>query len=305
MESLKIEIYFPIMERMMDFNATKLFIEVMNAGSLSAASERTGVPISTLSRKVNELEQSLNVQLLERSRHGVKPTYKGQLFFEQARLGVELLEDAQKSVTSVHTLQGKLRLSVPPNFSLWWDFLIEFQQSYPDITVFCHSSERVVDLFADGVDVALRMGDLNTDDVIAKPLKPLETLFVASPELLTRHGTPETLAEMARLPVAAWESLTHGLFEWDSGTEKVKYEPIFTTNNSQGLIHYALSGKAITQLLDFSARPWLESGELIQLLPGIATQKIPLHLVYARHKYPSNLVRAYLDFCSAWVEKLK
>lgn len=187
----------------MDFNATKLFIEVMNAGSLSAASERTGVPISTLSRKVNELEQSLNVQLLERSRHGVKPTYKGQLFFEQARLGIELLEDAQKSVTSVHTLQGKLRLSVPPNFSLWWDFLIEFQQRYPDITVFCHSSERVVDLFADGVDVALRMGDLNTDDVIAKPLKPLETLFVASPELLTRHGTPETLAEMARLPVAA------------------------------------------------------------------------------------------------------
>ena len=110
---------------------------------------------------------------------------------------------------------------------------------------------------------------------------------------------------MARLPVAARESRTHGLFECDTGTEKVKYEPIFTTNNSQGLIHYALSGKAITQLLDFSARPWLESGELIQLLPGIATQKIPLHLVYARHKYPSNLVRAYLDFCSAWVEKLK
>lgn len=126
-------------------------------------------------------------------------------------MGVELLEDAQKSVTSAHTLQGKLRLSVPPNFSLWWDLLIEFQQQYPDITVFCHSGERVVDLFADGIDVALRLGDLNTDDVIAKPLMTLETLFVASPELLTRHGTPETLTEMARLPVAAWESLNQGL----------------------------------------------------------------------------------------------
>ena len=80
--------------------------------------------------------------------------------------------------------------------------MIEFQQQYPDITVFCHSGERG-DLFVDGIDVALRLGDLNTDDVIAKPLMTLETLFVASPELLTRHGTPEILTEMARLPVAA------------------------------------------------------------------------------------------------------
>lgn len=68
----------------MDFNATKLFIAVVSAGSFSAASERTGVPISTLSRKINELEQALKVQLLERSRQGVKPTHKGQQFFEQA-----------------------------------------------------------------------------------------------------------------------------------------------------------------------------------------------------------------------------
>lgn len=288
----------------MDFNAAKLFIAVVNAGSFSAASDRTGVPIATLSRKVNELEQGLNVLLLERSRQGVKPTYKGQQFFEQARLGIELLEDAQKSVTSVHTLQGKLRLSVPPNFSLWWDLLIAFQQRYPDITVFCHSGERVVDLFADGVDVALRLGDLNTDDVIAKPLMTLETLFVASPKLIAHHGTPETLEEMARLPVAAWESLNQGLFEWNSGIEKVKYKPVFTSNNSQGLIHYALSGKAVVELLDFSARPWLESGELVQLLPHQPPKKITLHQVYARHKYPSALVRAYLEFCSEWVEKL-
>ncbi|ASI25661.1 DNA-binding transcriptional LysR family regulator [Aeromonas caviae] len=288
----------------MDFNATKLFIAVVNAGSFSAASERTSVPIATLSRKINELEQELNVQLLERSRQGVKPTYKGQQFFEQARLGVELLEDAHKSVTAAHSLQGKLRLSIPPNFSLWWDLLIEFQQRYPDITVFCHSSERVVDLFGDSIDVALRLGDLNSDDVIAKLLMNLETVFVASPKLLAERGTPETLTEMAQLPVAAWESLNYGFFEWSSGAEKVKYAPFFSTNHLQAIIHYALNGKAVAQLLDFSARPWLESGELIQLLPSIATQKIPLHLVYSRQKHPSVLVRAYIDFCTEWIGKL-
>ncbi|MEQ4510179.1 LysR family transcriptional regulator [Dickeya zeae] len=288
----------------MDFNTTKWFIAVVNAGSFSVASDRMGVPISTLSRKINQLEQELNVQLLERSRHGVKPTDKGQKFFEQARLGVELLEDAQKSVISAHTLQGKLRLSVPPNFSIWWDLLIAFQQRYPDITVFCHSSERVVDLFEDGIDVALRMGNLNTDNVIAKPVMTVEALFVASPALLARYGTPQTLEEMARLPIAAWESLHHGSFEWGRGSGKVKYEPVFSSNNTQGLIHYALSGMGVAQVLDFSVRPWLESGELIRLLPGITMQSLPLHLVYARHKHPSALVRAYLDFCLEWVGKL-
>lgn len=288
----------------MDFNTTKWFIAVVNAGSFSVASDRMGVPISTLSRKINQLEQALNVQLLERSRHGVKPTDKGQKFFEQARLGVELLEDAQKSVISAHTLQGKLRLSVPPNFSIWWDLLIAFQQRYPDITVFCHSSERVVDLFEDGIDVALRMGNLNTDNVIAKPVMTVEALFVASPALLARYGTPQTLEEMARLPIAAWESLHHGSFEWGRGSGKVKYEPVFSSNNTQGLIHYALSGMGVAQVLDFSVRPWLESGELIRLLPGITMQSLPLHLVYARHKHPSALVRAYLDFCLEWVGKL-
>lgn len=282
----------------MDFNATKLFIAVVNAGSFSAASNRTGVPIATISRKVNELEQGLNVLLLERSRQGVKPTYKGQQFFEQARLGIELLEDAQKSVTSAHTLQGKLRLSVPPNFSLWWDLLIEFQQRYPDITVFCHSGERVVDLFADGIDVALRLGDLNTDDVIAKPLITLNTLFVASPELLAQHDTPETLTEMARLPVAARESLNQGLFEWNSGTEQVKYKPVFSSNNLQGLMHYALRGKAVVELLDFSARPWLESGELVQLLPHLPPKKS----LYTRFMHAINILQHWCGHTSNFVQ---
>ncbi|MGM3175708.1 substrate binding domain-containing protein [Dickeya lacustris] len=182
--------------------------------------------------------------------------------------------------------------------------MIAFQQRYPDITVFCHSSERVVDLFEDGIDVALRMGNLNTDNVIAKPVMAVEALFVASPALLARYGTPQTLEDMAKLPIAAWESLNHGSFEWGMGSVKVKYEPAFSSNNSQGLIHYALSGMGVAQVLDFSARPWLESGELIRLLPGITMQNLPLHLVYARHKHPSALVRAYLDFCLEWVGKL-
>ena len=289
----------------MDLNATKLFVAVVSTGSLSAASKKTGIPISTLSRKMNELEQDLSVQLLDRSKQGVKPTYQGQQFYEQARCGIELLQDAREAVTSAHKLEGKLRLSVPPNFSLWWDLLLEFQQRYPDIKIFCHSSERVVDLFDDGIDVALRMGNINTDDVIAKPILTVDAMFVASPKLLAHFGTPASLTEIAKFPIAAWEGLNYRPFEWISGGEKVKYEPLFSSNNAQALIHYALNDMCVSYVLDFSVKPWLDRGELIQLLPDTVKQSLPLFLVYPRRKYPSTLVRAYLDFCNEWVGRLK
>ncbi len=286
----------------MDYNAAKLFIAVVQTGSLSSASQKTGIPISTLSRKMNELEQGLRVQLLERSSQGVKPTYKGQQFFEQARLGLELLDDAQKAVQSEHKLQGKLRISIPPNFPLWWDLLTEFQRQYPDIQVFCHASERVVDLFEDGIDVALRMGDLHTDNVIAKKIMNVATCLVASPKLLERFGYPTTLAELADFPLATWENINNGAFEWQFGAEKITFEPIFSTNNVEGLFHYALNSMGVSQLLDILVTPYVERGELVQLLPDLHAQSLPLHLVYARHKHPSTIVRTYIDFCFEWIQ---
>lgn len=286
----------------MDYNAAKLFIAVVQAGSLSSASEKTGIPISTLSRKMNELEQSLQVQLLERSSQGIKATYKGQQFFEQVRLGLELLDDAQKSVQSTHKLQGKLRLSIPPNFPLWWDLLTEFQRQYPDIQVFCHASERVVDLFEDGIDVALRMGDLHTENVIAKKIMNVETCLVASPKLLERFGHPRTLSELADFPLVTWESINHGAFEWKLGTEKITFEPIFSTNNVAGLFHYALNSMGVSQLLDILVTPYVDSGELVQVLPDLHADPISMHLVYARHKHPSTIIRTYIDFCMNWIQ---
>lgn len=289
----------------MDLNATKLFIAVVQAGSFSAASERTAIPISTLVRKVNELEQALGVQLLERSKKGVRPTYKGQQFFEQSRPGLELLEEATKTVRSAHKLAGKLRISVPPDFTIWWALLHAFQQRYPDIKVFCHSGERVVDLFEDGIDVALRLGELHTEDVIAKPVMNVEAWFVATPELAERFGHPQTLAALATCPIASWEGLNSGSFEWVSGDEKVKFEPFFSSNNTQGLRHYALSGAGVSLLFDFLVKPDVESGKLVRLLSDYPTHSMPLHLVYVRHKHPSAITLAYLEFCAEWVSQYK
>lgn len=285
----------------MDYNATKLFISIVQAGSLSAASEKTGVPISTLSRKMNELERDLAVQLLERSKLGVKLTAKGQEFFKQVQVGIELLQQAQQTVQSEHKLQGKLRLSLPPAFDWWWDLLMAFQRQYPDIQVFCHAGERVVDLFEDGIDVALRIGELHTDDVIAKPIGEVRRIWAASPEFIAQYGTPKTPADLPRFALVGWANTDGSRNTRQIGGYKFKPEFVFASNDSRALLHYALAGMAIGEFSDLMARPYLASGELVQILPDYADAGYPLHLIYAAHRQPSAIVRAYVDFCAAWL----
>lgn len=285
----------------MDYNATKALIAVVQAGSFSTASQRTEIPISTLSRKVTELEQQLGVQLLERSKQGVRLTSQGRVFYEQAVMGMELLEQASKSVQSTHQLEGKLRLSIPPNFCLWWDLLIDFQKAYPDVRVFCHSSDRLVDLFEDGIDVALRMSELHTDRVISKPVGTLKTVFVANPDLFKRFDKPKTLKQLFDLPIAEWANVNSQHFIWKMGKEKIRYEPYFSINDVQAILYYVRQAMGVALLPEYMVSDDLKTGALIQLLPNEPTPAVPLFLMYAHHRHPSAIIRAYLEFCENWI----
>ncbi|PVZ79303.1 LysR family transcriptional regulator [Serratia sp. S1B] len=285
----------------MDYNATKAFINVVQSGSFTNASQKTDIPISTLSRKVTELEQELGVQLLERSKQGVRLTSKGQKFFEQTMIGIELLEQASKTVQSNHLLEGKLRLSIPPNFSLWWDLLIDFQKVYPDIRIFCHSSDRLVDLFEDGIDVALRMKEIHTDKVVSKRITTLNTIFVANPDLFQRFDKPKTIRQLFQLPIADWANVNDRQFTWKEDKEKIRYEPYYSTNDIHAILYYVRKSMGIALLPEYLVSDDLQTGRLIQLLPNEPKPSIPLFLIYAHHRYPSAIIRAYLAFCENWI----
>src|SRR5207237_7345595 len=143
----------------MDVNATRMFVAVVQAGSLSAAATRLGIPLPTLSRRIRELEQQLKVQLLERSARGAKLTDAGTRLYEHAGRGIEVLLEAEQAVMSDQAhLKGRLRLSLPQTFEPWWDLLAAFQRCYPDIEIYVYSTERRMDPIEDGIDVALRVG---------------------------------------------------------------------------------------------------------------------------------------------------
>jgi DNA-binding transcriptional LysR family regulator len=118
----------------MDLNATRMFIGVVQAGSLSAAATRLGIPLPTLSRRIRDLERQLKVQLLERSTRGTKLTDTGSRLYEHASRSIEGLLEAEQAVLSDQIrLKGRLRVSLPQTFEPWWELLAAFQRRYPDI----------------------------------------------------------------------------------------------------------------------------------------------------------------------------
>src|SRR4029077_3625363 len=161
----------------MDLNATRMFVAVVQAGSLSAAAARLGTPLPTLSRRIRDLERQLRVQLLERSARGTKLTDAGTRLYEHASRGIEALLEAEQAVVSDQArLKGRLRLSFPPTVQPWWDLLAAFQRRYPDIQIFVYSPLRRLDLTEDGIDVALRVGAVVHEAMVARQVLPIRNI---------------------------------------------------------------------------------------------------------------------------------
>ncbi|MDU8924949.1 LysR family transcriptional regulator [Pasteurellaceae bacterium LIM206] len=288
----------------MDLNAVRMFIAAAQAGSLSAAAEKIGVPLPTLSRRITDLEQALNVQLLVRSKRGIKLTTMGQRLFDQSFYGIDSLLEAERTIKSdLQQMHGKLRLSLPDGFEYWNELLIAFQRRYPHIQVTCHYTDRRLDLISDDIDVALRVGSLVTDKVIAKPYPPVQSLLVASREFMQRHGEPQTIAELTNFPLAGWHSSYGSTTKWRLDGKDFIPELKLAANSFRHLLNYTLASMAICELPEFAAKPYLQSGELVRILPNVSMPKFPVHQIYTAQRHPSAIVRVYLDFCDEWLGK--
>ncbi|KAF1013521.1 MAG: HTH-type transcriptional regulator DmlR [Stenotrophomonas maltophilia] len=282
----------------MDFNDARLFVAVVQAGSLSAAAQRLAMPLPTLSRRMRRLERDLQVQLLERSACGIALTDAGVSLHAQLQPGVEALLQAEQALRNQHDQpSGRLRLSLPQTFWLWWDLLAAFQQRYPQVEVYVLATERRVDLVEDGIDVALRVGPLLHEDVIALPLLQFRNVLVGSPALLQRLGVPATPQDLAQYPCAVWASRVDSRAQWQLGSHTVTPRPVLAVNDYHQLCERALAGQALTELPPFLAAPHLRSGRLQAVLPDHPLPRWALHLVHPPPRPPSALVRTYLAFC--------
>jgi len=288
-----------------DLNATRMFVTVVRAGSLSSAAAQSRVPLPTLSRRIRDLERELKVQLFERSTRGVRLTEAGTRLYDYAVRGIDVLSDGEQAVRQAQAqLKGRLRLSAPPAFAPWWDLLAAFQRLYPDIEIAVYSTERRVDLIQDGVDVALRLNDVADETLVARKIATYRHVLVAAPALIAAHGRPDAPGDLQHYPLGVWTPGGQARPRWRLGDEDFEPHPVLSTNDYQHLAHAATAGVLATELPPFLAAPAVLDGRLVPLLPDRPLPVQTASLVYHSHRYLSTLVRAYLDFCAEAAPKI-
>ena len=277
----------------MDLNAVKLFVQAAEAGSISEAARRTGIPLPTLSRQLRKLEDDLGMRLLERSPRGLVLTPAGNQLASDAQPALASLAQAEQRLHDASGVAGRLRVSIPPYLEPLWQLFCAFGRRYPDVTFDVFVTERRVDLVADGIDVAIRAGDQGSANYVGRTLTRCRHRVVASPKFLVRHplAAPEDLVSV---PCACWR--TSGPSVWRMGATEVRLEPRLLTNDYLHLLRLAEAGDVVTEVPPFLAQSALQKGSLVEVLPEHPLPERPIRAIVVERRSMSPLVRQFLDY---------
>ena len=282
---------------MTDLTDLETFVAVADAGGVSGAARRLGLPKSIVSRRLARLENDLGAQLLTRTTRGAALTEAGATFREHAARVVAELDAARDSIAPEGELRGLLRIAAPLSFgaSHLAPLIAEFARRHPSLQVTTAYGDRFVDLVADGFDVAIRLGWLPDSTLVARRIGPMTGRLVASPAYITAHGAPASLDDIHRHP-----ALMQGTETWRvrDGEQVVTLHPQgrFKADNGQALVSAVLAGLGIAMLPDFLIDAHVASGELVTLLPQYPMPEAGLYVVRPPGGHPSRKVRAFTDF---------
>ena len=287
--------------------ALHYLVKVADTLSFSRAARVFGVPTSSISRRITDLEADLGVQLLHRTTRTVRLTEIGARYLEQARAGLAQLADADELVgQSSATPSGTLRISAMPGYGslLLMPALQDFGERYPGIVPDVHLSDALVDLGRDQIDIAIRGGREPRDRVVARKLDPNRFILAASPEYLARMGTPRTLADlqahralMYRGPnaVIRWQGLD------EDGWHEVPVAPAFVSNDGAALIAMACRHRGIVLLPEWGLKSALDRGELVAVRLDRPVSvgrggEAGIYLLYLQTRYQVPKVRVAVEF---------
>jgi DNA-binding transcriptional LysR family regulator len=283
-----------------DLNEILVFAKVVQAGSFVRAARELGMPKSTVSRKVLELEARLGARLLQRTTRTLHLTDTGHAYYAHAERILSELEAAEAAVSQLQAEpRGLLRVAAPLNFSHLGPIGERFLTRYPEVRLEIACSDRVVDLIADGFDVAVRVGRLADSTLIARPLAMMRSVLVASPALLdVRRPLPSTPEQLSRWPCLAFGSAAErSSWELTSRTGKtvsVRLQPRFVVNDFEVLTSSAVAGLGLALLPAERCVSHLREGRLRRLLPEWSATERPLSAVYPSGRHLSPKLSVFL-----------
>ena len=269
---------------------------VADAGGVSGAARRLGLPKSIVSRRLSRLEGKLKTQLLTRTTRGAALTEAGATFREHAARVVAELEAARDSLSPEGELRGLLRIAAPLSFGTTHlsPLIAEFARVHPQLQITTAYGDRFVDLVAQGFDVAIRLGWLPDSSLVARRIGPVTGRLVATPDYVKKHGAPQSLEDIAKHP-----ALMQGTEVWRvrDGDEVITLHPQgrFKADNGQALVAAVLADLGIAMLPDFLIDEHIASGALITLLPQYPMPEAGLYVVRPPGDHPSRKVRVFTE----------
>ncbi|MBK6599545.1 MAG: LysR family transcriptional regulator [Proteobacteria bacterium] len=290
---------------MQDLNDLYYFVQVVDHGGFAPAGRALGVPKSKLSRRVALLEDRLGVRLIQRSTRRFAVTPVGTTYYTHCKAMLVEAQAAQESIDQTRAEPcGIVRISCPPTLldNLVATMLADFMSAHHRVELHVEATDRVVDLIAEGIDIALRVRrpPLADSDLLLRSLAPAEQCLVASPDLLARSKLVQGPTDLAELTSLA-HGESHDEHSWDlvgpqGARATISHRPRLVSRGMIALRAAALAGIGVVQLPTMMLRAELASGRLRQVLPNWAPPPSMVHAVYASRRGQLPAVRALLDF---------
>jgi len=280
------------------------FSRVVEAGSFARAAERLDTSVSAVSRHVSDLEAHLGARLLNRTTRRLSLTETGQAFHERC---VQILADLDEAEEAAHAgtahPRGVLRVTSSITFGARHlaPVLASFMARYPEVQVDIELSDRAVDLVEEGMDAAVRIGLIGSQQLVGRKVADTTMICCASPDYLQRHGTPVRPEDLTQHRCLTYEyasmrnSWAFRGCEGDGAEHVVRIGGALHANNGRFLTAMAVEGLGITYEPDFIVGPEIRTGKLVRVLAGWELPPSPIYVVYPSRRHLSAKVRAFAE----------
>lgn len=288
-----------------DFLDLKAFVTVVEAGSFAKAAEQMDVSTAAISRRIAALETRFSSQLLARTTRRIDLTDAGRMLYGDAINIFQLLDEADERVREGReTVKGNLKIAAPVSFGFEKiaPLLPLFMQQYPQLKVSLILEDRLTDLQAEGIDIAVRIGMMADSSLVATPIASISRICCASPLYLKSRGTPSRPAQLGEHQLLHYSNITM-TDEWAWLYSEQEAMPelgvVFSSNNAEALREMAVKGMGVTVLPEFIVEDAIDRGELIQIFKKYTPPPLPLHAVRPSRQFTPARVRAFIEFLQA------
>ena len=287
----------------MDLNRVSAFVRVVHDGSFTAAARSLRLPKSSISRSVAQLEQDLGIRLLHRTTRQLHLTDAGAAFFERVSRALSDIDDATVAASDTQAeLSGTVRVTAPVDLGVWSlsPILARFIRKHPKIRVDLQLSGRVVDLVAEGFDLAVRVGPLRDSSLIARRIGELESVAYASPRYLKRRGVPQNLEDLVDHDCVLFRTIT-GKARWQLTDDEGKNGAVdvtgsITTDDMSFVRSAVMAGCGIGLLPGFLCTRAEQRGRVVRVLPHWSLHGAVLHLAYPSSRFVPQRVVVLREF---------